>query len=200
MRWHGSVLPYILIELSIGVCLSFVAMHVAPKEGIDPTGHGLVGTLLAFLVVFRSQMAWGPYTEGRAHLGTLASCSRALAIDALGPLVLAASEAGEVVLPLEAHELARLLKLFYYSCIEHLRSGTGQLAWDYAQRVALSYASPREAEWLRSEFGPAQETGQSQKVLAQHTASDGRRVLNVFLKGVSEKVPIFGHLHASVRL
>ena len=177
LRWHGSVLPYILIELSFAIGLGFVATYVAADEDIDPAGHGLVGTLLAFLVVFRSQMAWGQYTEGRAHIGNLASCSRALAVDALGPLGLAAAEAGEAELPREAHELSRLLKLFYYTCIEHLRSSSGEVAWDYVQRVALSYSTPREAEWLRSEFGPAQPMGQRQKVMTKAASSKpGRRV------------------------
>ena len=45
----------------------------------------MAGTLLAFLVVFRSQIAWGMYTEGRAHAGVLVGTSRSLAIEVCPP-------------------------------------------------------------------------------------------------------------------
>ena len=52
----------------------------------EPVGHQIVGTLLAFLVVFRSQIALNMYLEGRGHLGTLMATSKKLAMEIIAPL------------------------------------------------------------------------------------------------------------------
>jgi len=156
LRWHGSVIPFILSELMITIVCSIIATIFCGEEDIDASGHMVVGTLLAFLVVFRSQMAWDQYTEGRAHVGAMISRSRALAVEVLGGLSTACAAEGATALPEEASECCRLLKMFYYVCVEHLRSTDGQVAWDYAQRVAHSFGTPREARRLLAEYGRAQ--------------------------------------------
>ena len=55
-RRKGSVVPFVLIEILIAIGLSFLALHICPDEEIDTIGHQLVGVLLAFLLVFRSQV------------------------------------------------------------------------------------------------------------------------------------------------
>lgn len=52
----------------------------------QPVGHQIGGTLLAFLVVFRSQIALNMYLEGRSHLGAIMAGSKALAMQILAPL------------------------------------------------------------------------------------------------------------------
>jgi hypothetical protein len=52
----------------------------------EPVGHQIVGTLLAFLVVFRSQIALNMYLEGRGHLGKIMATSKKLAMEIIAPL------------------------------------------------------------------------------------------------------------------
>jgi hypothetical protein len=55
-----------------------------------------------------------------------------------------------------AHEIVRMLKLFYFCLVEHLRSTEGTPAWALAHDKAQEYATPFERDELLSEFGPAQ--------------------------------------------
>ena len=54
-RLKGSVVPFVLPEICLGIGLSIVALYVCPDEDISTIGHQLVGVLLSFLLVFRSQ-------------------------------------------------------------------------------------------------------------------------------------------------
>ena len=99
-RIRGSVLTAIWIEVLITMALSTIAVEcsqghlmdscqygqVNSKMPAEPVGHQIVGTLLAFLVVFRSQIALNMYLEGRAHLGRIMSTSKFLALEILAPL------------------------------------------------------------------------------------------------------------------
>ena len=38
----------------------------------------------------------------------------------------------------------RLLKLYYFLIVEHVRSSEGVKAWSFAQNVAYSFAKPEE--------------------------------------------------------
>ena len=108
----GSVLQYVLIELGISVGLSLVALHVVPDEEFEPIGHQLVGVLLAFLVVFRSQIAWNMFLEGRGHIGSLIASARVIAIQMVEDLAFGLSTNVKGA-AFEAEEGVRLLKLFY---------------------------------------------------------------------------------------
>ena len=109
-RTRGSVIPLILVEIIISVGLGVVAWAMTDYGFCDPNkcdgawyylketgrekGHGIIGVLLAFLVVFRSQIAWGMYWEGRNHIGSLVRSSRCLAIELLSSLGHASVEDG----------------------------------------------------------------------------------------------------------
>ena len=59
LRFNGSVIPKILIEITISTALGFMCAYKMQEQDVwSPMGHQVVGTLLAFLVVFRSQIAW----------------------------------------------------------------------------------------------------------------------------------------------
>ena len=62
-RLKGSTIPNVLIEVCISMAVSIVAKLQFPDEEFKPIGHQLVGVLLAFLVVFRSNIAWGMYMD-----------------------------------------------------------------------------------------------------------------------------------------
>ena len=100
-RLHGSVIPKILVELFIAMTLGILAYGLTedvefwgacPKETCGwaikagsnwEKGHGMVGTLIAYLIVLRTQIAWGMYWEGRGHIGALVATTRALGIELL---------------------------------------------------------------------------------------------------------------------
>ena len=106
-RKRGSVLPFIFIEMMIALLCGFAAWSLTDsgfctleKCGwwyLEPgpareKGHGIIGVLLAFLVVFRSQIAWGMYWEGRSHVGSVIANSRCLALELLASLAHASVE------------------------------------------------------------------------------------------------------------
>ena len=86
LRKRGSALPKIMIEIFLATCLGVVA-YLLTEDGLcdakkckgfflPPStsrekGHAMIGVLLAFLVVFRSQIAWGMYMEGRNAGGAM---------------------------------------------------------------------------------------------------------------------------------
>ena len=55
----------------------------------------------------------------------------------------------------------RLLKLNYFSVVEHCRSDENPDAWQLARDMADDYTTTAEREELLHEFGPAQEHGRS---------------------------------------
>ena len=133
----------------------------------------MIGVLLAFLVVFRSQIAWGMYMEGRNAVGRVVAMSRCLALELLASLAHACVEEGisekqslgvsrsgrprvvvrrggvtlpelsrsartkksDIELAVLALECVRLLKLHYWTQIEHVRSGDGEEAWTAAAEM-----------------------------------------------------------------
>jgi len=86
-RFHGSVLPCILIEVCISVGLSFAALYYTPDETFTTGMHGVVGMLLAFLIGIRTQIAWGEYSAGAGHVGGIICAARGITAEALGALI-----------------------------------------------------------------------------------------------------------------
>ena len=170
-RWNGSVLPNVAFEILLAIGVSITALYSFPEEAWSPVGHQIVGVLLAFLVVFRSNSAISQYTEGRTHTEALLAASRIIASETMTTLVVYANESkrasnGQEALEAsfeeavrEAFEILRLLKLFYFSVVEHVRSTEGKEPWAFAQDVMSYYATPTEVQTLRAEFGFAQERG-----------------------------------------
>ena len=114
LRKRGSALPKIMIEIFLATCLGVVA-YLLTEDGIcgkhgavkckgfflPPStsrekGHAMIGVLLAFLVVFRSQIAWGMYMEGRNGVGAVVRDIRFLALEVLSSLAHAAVEDTQV--------------------------------------------------------------------------------------------------------
>ena len=117
-RAHGSVLPNVIFEVLISIGLSVAALFWVPDEEFGPIGHQLVGTLLAFLIVFRSNNALSLYNEGRGHIGEVIASARVTAIHMIEDVAIALENAGDLgaegVDVFDAEEGVRLLKLFYY--------------------------------------------------------------------------------------
>ena len=205
-RLDGSVLPNVLVETSLCGMMSILACMVNLRWRDEPVhlntqGHAIAGVMLSFLVVFRSQIAWNMFVEGRGHLGTIISGVRAIALETVSCLSASQSTIHEQMDPLFtnaetlshmtvasessqgtskakvapsydlsaeilqrdeqkmvllAAELLRLLKLFYFVAVEHLRSSEGYEVWEQAQQRASDFATSSELEEFLEEFGPAQ--------------------------------------------
>ena len=85
----------------------------------------------------------------------LRTASLNLARVAIGPLLAKTLQAGEL-LPDEAAEIVRLLKLFWFLAAEHLRSSEGTKSWEWCQHIAYSFATETEIEEFVREHGTYQ--------------------------------------------
>ena len=56
----------------------------------------------------------------------------------------------------EVEEAVRLITLYFFIVIEHVRSNEGQKAWGVAQRCAYEYAKDHETKIFDAEFGIVQ--------------------------------------------
>ena len=105
-RYYGSALPHIVIELLLAIGFSILAYGLTEDVGLWglcpnntcgallvkdswEKGHKFIGTLIAFLIILRTQIAWGMYWEGRGHIGNLVLTTRSLAIELLTSLCVA---------------------------------------------------------------------------------------------------------------
>jgi len=158
-NWNGSVLQYMLVEVVITIALSVLAYLIYHRpellafmrpEPLDPTGHTILGALLGFLLVFRTQQSYNFFLEGHVLINDLTSLLRALAIDVLGAIP------SKGLTPLEDQlvlDLVRHLKLFYFVVVEHVRSRTPKMDWAAAHAMIIKLASASELEECELEFG-----------------------------------------------
>ena len=90
-RCKGSALGDVWFEALLTAALSVAAIlinervYTTPEE-VHVQGHQIFGVMLAFLVVFRSQIAWGMYSEGRDHLGHVITATRDLGLEVIATL------------------------------------------------------------------------------------------------------------------
>ena len=229
LRVRGSVLPLIAVEMSISVVLGLLAWGMTDSgfcseercgdewwylDGSKKleAGHGIIGVLLAFLVVFRSQIAWGMYWEGRSHIGTMIGASRCLALEVLASLAHssveeqgslrvvrttsgssllggaapsssepaatgAADEASaqvELELAVLALEIVRLIKLYFWTVVEHVRSTDGEAVWQAAHEMVQRFSSEVEYEEMLAEYGGVQAQNRREKVIIPGTGTGQR--------------------------
>ena len=88
-----GVVAYLLTEDGICDAKKCKGFFLPPSTSREK-GHAMIGVLLAFLVVFRSQIAWGMYMEGRNAVGRVVAMSRCLALELLASLAHACVEEG----------------------------------------------------------------------------------------------------------
>lgn len=186
-RWHGSALPRIWVQFLLSIGISVVAIGLRPtgyicgppasaniseSESFESpcgtlmmdttwaTGHQIVGVLLAFLLVFRSQIAWSLFWEGRMHWGCLTASTKfilTMLMCSLAPQKHGSNETDHPYAAEELLEAVRLTKLYIISVVEHIRSSDGGAAWAVAHEVLLSVATPNEIDELMKAFGGPQQ-------------------------------------------
>jgi hypothetical protein len=167
-RAHGSVLPFVAIETTIAtfigvLCTLAVKNDFFTYEAPGMAGHSTVGVFLSFLLVFRSQIAWNLYMGGIGALASMRTTITNLASISLAAIVHHCAVTGKP-LPQEAHEMVRLLKLFFFIAIEHLRSIHGAGPWMWAQEIAYSFALPHEIAEFEEEYGRFQSVAAKRSV------------------------------------
>ena len=77
----------------------------------------------------------------------------------------------------------RLLKLHYWTQIEHVRSGDGEEAWTAAAEMVNRFATAPEVAELRAEYGGVQPGSRRDKVTIPGTGDDGPAPVKPDLKG-----------------
>jgi len=114
LGWKGTVFPSVTSPMLYSILSSAVAIWLYNPEGfrgLDATAHTVLGVLVSFLTVFRTQQAYARYWEGRGHLGML-----------MAGVVEVASTASVQLEDREAQaELGRLLKLYFRESVLFLR-------------------------------------------------------------------------------
>lgn len=122
-KLEGSVLNWNTVpQILITGAMAFVAMyaqelHVSAygaKYHVPDIGHKLVGVSLGFLLVFRSNLSYGRYWEGRGHLGFVIKVLRDICRQA--SVYIDDDEGDE-----EKKEIARLCRIFMALMVCHLR-------------------------------------------------------------------------------
>lgn len=216
-RYSGSVILNVSVEiilvggLSVLACLLNKQVYEQP-ETLSVIGHQIFGVMLSFLIVLRSQIAWGMYAEGRGYLGDLITGTRNMGLEVIATLcanqitikqqiegararqelaraggkdltstlVLTKTKSSELHISptlrrpetaefkednlVLAHEIIRMLKLFYFCVVEHLRSSEGTPTWKFAHDKTRSFATRNEWRELLLEFGKVQPNAQRQDV------------------------------------
>lgn len=118
--WRGTVFPAIVSPSLAAVAAAAATIYAHDTfgfAGIDATGHLMLGVLVSFLSVFRSQQGYARYWEARGHVGALMSS----VVDAasLGAVHLEADDAAAAA---DARaELARLLRVYFTEVVVFLR-------------------------------------------------------------------------------
>ena len=139
LGWRGTVFPSVLSPV---LCSIFSAACVLWAHywrgfrGIDSTAHTVLGVLVSFLTVFRTQQASSRYWEGRGQLGMI----MAGVVDAAS---LSSIHLGDSHTDPERQaakrELARLLRLYFRETVRFLRRMSRE-----TQRVS-NYWLPEDA-------------------------------------------------------
>ena len=118
--WRGTVFPSVMSPILFSVASSaavLVAHDAYGFDGINPTAHTVLGVLVSFLSVFRTQQAYNRYWEGRGHLGSI--MATVVDIASTASVQLSGAELQKVTAARE--ELARLLRLYFKETVRFLR-------------------------------------------------------------------------------
>jgi len=119
------VVPHLLPEIGISVAISFVAYflkstetYVVPEK--SDKAFDVIGFLLAFLLVFKTQSAYSRFWEANAHLDGMLQTTRAIAMTACGVFDWSATSE-DIVVRQEARRIVRHLALNYFVILEHFQ-------------------------------------------------------------------------------
>lgn len=127
-HYRGSIIPHLLPQIVITVTLSIIALHYDIGEfGLDKSmmqGYSMVGFLLSFLLVFKTQTAYNQFWTAISHVESCMNLSRCLGMSVCTRFNWEKSE----MVPRYARRIIRLIALHWFVIIEYFgRSGPGTL-------------------------------------------------------------------------
>lgn len=127
-RWKGSVIKACIPQMSISALLSVLVQTGVFERGTGKTSsfHSIIGVLLSFLLVFKANLSYSQYWEGRSHVGDLSRAARCLA---MGGLSFLRGDGEGKQLTYAKFTLFRYIKLYYFMVVLHVRS-TGPTGMD----------------------------------------------------------------------
>lgn len=128
-HYRGSIIPHLLPQILIAIALSFLALHVEIGElGLDKSmmqGYSIIGFLLSFLLVFKTQTAYNQFWTALSHVESCMNLSRCLGMSVCTRFNWEKTE----MIPRYARRIIRLIALHWFVVIEYFgRSGPGTVA------------------------------------------------------------------------
>ncbi|CAE8634379.1 unnamed protein product, partial [Polarella glacialis] len=125
----GSVVPFILPQICMAIAVSVLAAYLNRQEPIKffagtQNALNVVGILLSFLMVFKTQTAYQQFWQALGHVGGILQISRTMAMSAV--TVFTHSDTCDI--DQEARRIVRLISLHYFVIIEHFqRTGSNAI-------------------------------------------------------------------------
>eukprot|EP00929_Paragymnodinium_shiwhaense_P057747 TRINITY_DN28906_c0_g1_i1.p1 TRINITY_DN28906_c0_g1~~TRINITY_DN28906_c0_g1_i1.p1 ORF type:complete len:393 (+),score=37.94 TRINITY_DN28906_c0_g1_i1:103-1281(+) len=117
--YRGSIFPLIFPQIALAVCVALVAYFLANREEdpiifvIDSSGFSVLGFLLSFLTVFKTQSSYSQFWQALTCVDGVLQVTKSLGM--MTCTVVDWSKAGVQV---RARRVLRLLALHYYILIE----------------------------------------------------------------------------------
>jgi putative membrane protein len=117
LHYRGSIIPQLLPQVVIAVALSVVALYWNPyADSAGPLqGYTVVGVLLSFLMVFKTQTAYNQFWTALSHVENTMNLSRGLA---RAVCTLLDWEKADVI-SRRARRIVRLICLHWFIIIEY---------------------------------------------------------------------------------
>lgn len=126
LAYYGSIIPNVFPQICISVGLSILAIYIETPLGESDVilGYTLVGFLLSFLLVFKTQTAYNQYWTAISHVENCMFLSRCLGMSVCNMFQWEKSDAVRA----HAQRIIRLLALHWFTVIEYFAcSGPGAI-------------------------------------------------------------------------
>jgi len=165
-RMEGSILlavwPEMLLACTIAIGSCFLRQWQGEDEYIitDIKGHATLGTTLAFLNVFRSNLSYGRYWDGRGQLGFLVRSGRELMRTCVTYTRIPEDRAEEEELASCLNDIKRLVNCLHHSIVLAVQNYDDHPPFDPPYDIELHLVSKG---WLRTDEKNAIEKAEGER-------------------------------------
>eukprot|EP00928_Gymnodinium_smaydae_P033650 TRINITY_DN24044_c0_g1_i1.p1 TRINITY_DN24044_c0_g1~~TRINITY_DN24044_c0_g1_i1.p1 ORF type:complete len:401 (+),score=89.58 TRINITY_DN24044_c0_g1_i1:62-1264(+) len=134
-QYRGSIVPALLPQVMMIQCIAFLAVWLA-EEGIGPLenitkmaqkGTSLLGILVSFLLVFKTQAANSQFWQALTHLNSLLHLLRSIGISTCTIFDWKQPE-----VKLSSRRIVRFLCVYYYVVLEYFQRTGGNATVSHA--------------------------------------------------------------------
>lgn len=135
-KYKGSIIPNLLPQIVITVGISILALYWSPFGDDPPTqGYTMVGFLLSFLMVFKTQVAYGQYWTALGHVEQAMHLSRCLGMKVC---TLVDWDIPDKNVAAKGRRILRLIGVHWFVIMEYFaRTGTNQQITDTLDQDSL---------------------------------------------------------------